>query len=141
MEGQHFKVELNDLFSISTQDLYFQRPNTKENDRFAKPLTEEEIVLRNQDRIPQGTKKQNSWAFSVWKNWAVHRNGLHITMVDKYFPVMDLGSGHFPAETLNYWLCHFVQEIKRKDRSDYPARTLYQIICGIMTPINDPLSV
>ena len=35
------------------------------------------------------------------------------------------------ANTLNYWLSKFFQEVANSKGKVYPARTLYEIICGI----------
>ena len=35
------------------------------------------------------------------------------------------------AETLNFWLCKFVQEVRGGDGNKYPEKTLYQLICCI----------
>ena len=36
------------------------------------------------------------------------------------------------GNTLNYWLSKFVQEVANSKGKVYPARTLYEIICGIL---------
>ena len=35
------------------------------------------------------------------------------------------------ANTLNYWLSKFVQEVANSIGNVYPARTLNEIVCGI----------
>ena len=35
------------------------------------------------------------------------------------------------AETLNFWLCKFVQEVRDRDGKPYPEKTVYQLICCI----------
>ena len=35
------------------------------------------------------------------------------------------------ANALNNWLSKFVQEVANSEAKVYPARTLYEIICGI----------
>ena len=34
-------------------------------------------------------------------------------------------------EAMNFWLCRFVVEARKRDGSDYPPNTLYQICCGL----------
>ena len=35
------------------------------------------------------------------------------------------------ALSLNYWLTKFIQEVAKPLKGRYPAKTLYQIVCGI----------
>ena len=38
---------------------------------------------------------------------------------------------------LNYWLSHFVVEVRRRDGELYPPNTLYQICCGLQRAIRE----
>lgn len=80
--------------------------------------------------IPERTKKQNRWAFNVWREWARKRNMLEDSFagVHKGVP-LDVGQAN--EEELDYWLCKFVMEIRRKDGHPYPPHTLMQIVMGI----------
>ena len=33
------------------------------------------------------------------------------------------------ADTLNFWLCKFLQEVRDKHRKTYPEKAVYQLIC------------
>ena len=35
------------------------------------------------------------------------------------------------ANSQNYWLCKFMQEVSNKSSGRYPSRTLYNIVCGL----------
>ena len=34
--------------------------------------------------------------------------------------------------SMNFWLCHFVMEVRPKDKKPYPPSSLYQINAGLM---------
>lgn len=80
--------------------------------------------------IPERTKKQNRWAFNVWREWARKRNALEDSFIGPYKGV-PLDVGQAGEEELDYWLCKFVMEIRRKDGNPYPPHTLMQIVMGI----------
>nr|XP_039268519.1 uncharacterized protein LOC120343412 [Styela clava] len=80
--------------------------------------------------IPERTKKQNRWAFNVWREWARKRNMLEDSFAGPYKGV-PLDVGQATEEELDYWLCNFVREIRRKDGNPYPPHTLMQIVMGI----------
>ena len=45
------------------------------------------------------------------------------------------------ANTLNYWLSKFVQEVAISEGKVYPARTLYEIICGIRRHLEEIVGI
>ena len=57
----------------------------------------------------------------VFKDWPkLHK----VDMVTTDIASMD-------ADTLNYWLSKFVQEVVNSKGERYPARTVYGIVCGL----------
>jgi len=74
--------------------------------------------------------KANSWSFTVWNTWAIHRNSLPETRQDRRFPVpVDLLV--IDDESLDYWLSRFVFEVRRQDCKPYPPNSLFNIVAGI----------
>lgn len=41
------------------------------------------------------------------------------------------------SETLNYWMQRFVLEVRKQDGSEYPPRSLYYIVCGLLRYLRD----
>ncbi|CAK8685214.1 unnamed protein product [Clavelina lepadiformis] len=80
--------------------------------------------------IPERTKKQNRWAFNVWREWARKRN-LTSEGIPGAVGRVPLDVGKATEAELDYWLSKFVQEIRRKDGNPYPSHTLMQIVMGI----------
>ena len=41
------------------------------------------------------------------------------------------------SESLNYWMQRFVLEVRKQDGSEYPSRSLYYIVCGLLRFMRD----
>ena len=106
-----------------------------EPSRFGVVQTTEDISRKLVERIPVNTRKQTSWAVSLFNEWAEWRNKQGNTMLDPLFPILDLGK--MDNAKLNHWLARFITEIRRKDGSPYPPNTLYQIAAGIQRHLRD----
>ena len=70
------------------------------------------------------TRKKIDWVVRMYRDWRVYRNGLglHYIVCD----VDDMST--VTQESLNFALCRFVVEVKKVDGSEFPAKTLYDII-------------
>ena len=77
----------------------------------------------------------------IFHEWQVNRKD-NVPVLDAGGAYKDYGDlskvrslstdlANMDANTLNYWLSKFVQEVVKSERKVYPARTLYGIICGI----------
>nr|XP_018669699.1 uncharacterized protein KIAA1958-like [Ciona intestinalis] len=86
----------------------------------------EDVLPNDAPGIPERTKKQNRWAFNVWREWARKRN-----LVANHSEDVPLDVGKASEEELDKWLAKFVKEIRRKDGNPYPPHTLMQIVMGI----------
>ena len=62
----------------------------------------------------------------LWNKWKAHRNAVGTAEIipDDITKVS--------TETLQYWMCQYVLEVRRKDGSVYPANTLHHLCCGVM---------
>ena len=73
--------------------------------------------------------------FESWKNERANDNssaklckfGLDVPAVQN----LKTDMLNMTAETLNFWLCKFVQEVRDKHGKTYPEKTVYQLICCI----------
>ena len=63
----------------------------------------------------------------LWETWAKDRS------LSTGVPVPPLA--HLDVQQLQYWLCHFIHEARKKDGLEYPPNTLYHLVCGIMRHI------
>ena len=104
-----------------------------ENRRKISLVTDKEVELIKESRIPNNTKHNTSWSVGVWQDWAKGRNArvLELGVVDKLV-ISDILK--VPEEELNYWLAKFVVEVRKKGEKAefYPPTTLYQICCGLL---------
>ena len=41
------------------------------------------------------------------------------------------------ADEMNFFLCRFVLEARKQDGGEYPPRSLYYIVCGILRNLKD----
>ena len=67
-------VATQDLLLSESVDISKYLGEGKENGRFKKPATNEEIRQRERDRIPKKTRKNAAWSVNVYRAWAEHRN-------------------------------------------------------------------
>ena len=79
--------------------------------------------------IPFNTKKSTDWSTCVWHDWLSERNGTN----EEKCPA-DLLENPKSSE-LNYWLCRFVAEVRKKDGTAYPPRSIHLILAGIQRTV------
>ena len=66
-----------DNFNLRTEDLLTDLFTYKEDSgRGITTATDNEIQTRNEERIPQNTKRATSWSTRVWNEWVTERNSL-----------------------------------------------------------------
>ena len=114
-----------------------------DDDRFSQLVEELELNERKDSRIPINTRYNSCWALNVWRDWAIWRNGkMAMDLSSKnqqrrYKRVPLLESRRPDDDEFGYWLCRFVNEIKKQDGTDYPARTIWKICCGIQRALRE----
>ena len=132
----NFELETDELDEILKDIDVITNDDKAKNLRFGPSVSSEDLNKRNLERIPKKTKSQNDWSMAVWREWAVFRNTKLETISDENFPIPVDISGT-DIKTLDYWLCRFIIEVRRKDGSPYPPNTLYNIACGIQRYLGD----
>ena len=96
------------------------------------------LLQKNTKCSPKDHAIQTQWRlriFECWKekrhtgDWATESNdfGLDVSVVGS----LKTETLTMTAETLNFWLCKFLQEVRGGDGNKYPEKTLYQLICCI----------
>ena len=69
---------------------------------------------------------------ALWNEWKAHRNSLATTDLEAVPDIAQLD-----CKTLQYWLSHFVLEVRKKDGSIHPANTLHHLCCGVMRHLRE----
>ena len=90
--------------------------------------------------VPSCTKYCTKWAYKIFEDWQLSRKNkvaneeATALRFDNLSSVQDLDSvklDELSAESLNFWLSKFVQEVAKKNGERYPPRTIYSIVSGI----------
>ena len=106
--------------------------------RFGEALSEEESSKRLRNAVPKTMQYKTQWHLRIFECWKKKRRtgdgatesndfGLDVSVVGS----LKTETLTMTAETLNFWLCKFVQEVRGRDGNKYPEKTLYQLICCI----------
>ena len=93
--------------------------------RFPKSSNEEKVAIINS--VPKSTVYKNKWAIQIFRELQGQRAN-KICTIDIGLDVQELTES---IESLNYWLCKFVQKVANKSGGRYPSRTLHNIVCGL----------
>ena len=95
------------------------------NDRFSRPLNEEEIIQKLDDAKSLNTDKKVKWAVKTFKEWHPKRNEKLITSEDElnvYQTLEEINKGD-----LNFLLKRFVFEVRKVNGEKYPAKTVHEL--------------
>ena len=109
-------------------------PETSTSARFKAPVTDESIDQLITSNVPDKTRKTTCWATNVWKEWAVFRKSN--VMQDERAHELNEDFVSMSGPDQSFWLCRFVCEVAKKNSSQYPPTTLYQICTGLMRALN-----
>ena len=80
-------------------------------------------LLENQQNA--NTRKNTKWACNVVSAWR--------KACGEFIPDII----HMDATALELWLTRFVMEARKQDGSEYPAKSLYYIVCGLLRYLRD----
>ena len=92
--------------------------------KFAKPVSTDDIAKTMQSTIPKKTQKDNKYCYTLWEDWILHR----AKSTGEIIPSLR----NITVEELQYWLCAFILEVRKKDGNMFVPNTLHHICCGIM---------
>ncbi|XP_048750403.2 uncharacterized protein LOC125662277 [Ostrea edulis] len=124
-------ITLSQLLDIPTQQLVVEEVKPPANNRFATPVTGNEIKVQQEQAIPKKTREANHWSYGVWTAWVRYRNTRPETTLESGGSNIPEDICQLSNESLNFWLQRFVVEIRRQDGTNYPPNTLTQIISGL----------
>lgn len=95
----------------------------EKNGRFGPATSQTDFSTVQSENENKNTKKNTAWAIRIWQEWA---------QLCEIPNILSL-----TAANLDYFLCRFILEARRKDGDHYPPRTLYMISCGILRYLRD----
>ena len=87
--------------------------------------TESELKQKIENSVPDGTRKKVKWALNLLKEWQ------NETINDETRLHMYQEIETAAAPNINNELMHFILEVRKKDKTRYPPKTLYDIIVMI----------
>ena len=88
------------------------------------PLENEVMQHLTRKSFSDETRKKINWVLNMYRDWHVYRNNLGLAHISCDLDNMDTVF----EESLKFALCRFIVEVKKIDGSDFPAKTLYDII-------------
>ncbi|XP_078286867.1 uncharacterized protein LOC144611573 isoform X3 [Rhinoraja longicauda] len=100
-----------------------------------KPIPDFRRRLMIQANIPYNTKRATAWGVRTWDEWAKNRNNYlmeNSMKCEELFLNVPLLSHEITRDQLNFWLCHFVEEVRQQDGSFYPPNSLRLLCCSIL---------
>lgn len=95
-----------------------------QNRRFAEAVSDNDLQQLIESQSNPNTRRNTKWSVEMFNKWRESRENV---------PCMK----EMNAEMLNYWLQRFVLEVRKQDDSEYPPRTLYFIVCGLLRHLRD----
>ena len=110
--------------------------------RKAKNVQEERELFEK--CVPKSTRNVNKWSYKIFSEWQRQRENkdpsqeqCSFTFEPEKIQCLETNIVHMSPESLNLWLTKFVQEVCKPDGQRYPARTLYNIVCGLQRHLLD----
>ena len=94
-------------------------------------VTDQKIEKMMEITFQERTEAKIKWALNCYNDWRVMR----LAKVNCQQEIYDANLNDLSIvtkENLEFALCRFICEVKKsKDDSDYPGKTLYQMVCAI----------
>ena len=110
--GQNFESHLN-----STCPTAGGRP-------FSAPLTDAALEAMSHKQFSPETNKKIRWVTKMYRQWRAYRHQLGMEFI-----TCDLdNSTTITQESVTHTVYHFITEVKKVDGSDFPGKTLYEIV-------------
>lgn len=99
-----------------------------EPERFIAPVSDEDIEKLISSQTNANTKKNTKWSIGVFNEWRIARSKHGDNIADIHM---------LEAAEMNHWLQRFVIEVRNKKGEEYPPKSLYSIICGLLRYCKD----
>ena len=107
--------------------LHLKKKVLSPSSRFNITVSDSEIEKSSKGYIPKNTSRSTSWAVRVFTQWIEQRNK-HMEIT---YP-LDLLEKAYGHSIICECLQRFVSEARRADGTNYPPKTIYQILCGLL---------
>ena len=95
--------------------------------RFNTTVSDAEVEKSSKGCVPKNTSRSTSWAVRVFNQWIEQRN----KRMDATYP-LDLLEKEYDPSVISECLQRFVSEARRADGTNYPPKTIYQMLCGLL---------
>ena len=123
----------------NAKDISLDVASTKStlDDRFGSPKSTAQVESVRKSGVPAKSCEQNVWASSVWHVWAKYRRSIEPVEEEEQQHVLEEDFSIMTVPAMNFWLCKFVLEVRRKDGKPYAPDTVYQICCALLRLLKD----
>ena len=92
--------------------------------QFKAPFGEEALIELTHKNFSDETMRKIRWVRKMYREWRAYRHSLGLEYI-----ACDLeNSSTISTESLKFALCCFITEVKKVDGSEFPGKTLYDII-------------
>ena len=121
------------------------KPPTSKKQRFAKPMTTQQIEAAAKPSVPKKTTQSTHWALWIFSEWVRERNS-HLgesVILECPSDLLDRCNGKeygYPYDVLDHWLAAFVSEVRQSNGKQYTAPSLNCILAGIYRHLKDKLN-
>ena len=105
-----------------------RKKKTLSPSRFSTMVGDDEVSSMSKGYVPPNTQKNT--ALKNFETWRDQRNA-KVSCDDERCPLELLSTTD--AALLTKWLCLFINETRRSDGTLYPPKTLYQLLCGLLS--------
>lgn len=107
-----------------------EQPKTKEGKThtFASPTPQQDLVKLSRKQFAPETDKKICWVLTMFEEWRKYRNNI------PGYDAIDLdliNVSTIMKPNLVYALTRFLTEVKKMDGTDFPPKTLYEILISI----------
>ncbi|MCG7879380.1 MAG: DUF3504 domain-containing protein [Candidatus Thiodiazotropha taylori] len=111
--------------NISKLLLKADTKNENASSRFAAPVTDFDIQQLKSSKINKNTAKSTRWCVTIFETWKSAR-----AEAIPDFLIMD-------KQTMSFWLTRFIMEVRNAKGGEYPPKTLYMIVCGLLRHLRE----
>ena len=94
--------------------------------RFGEPVSDAKEVSIRAGAIPDNIKASTEWGIRIWNEWATSRA---TAVADGGIAPLTTPLLEMSRVDLGYWMGKFVLDVRKKDGSGYPPKSLYAIVC------------
>ena len=89
-----------------------------------------------QEQLMKRTYAKVQWAVKAYQEWRSNRMS-HLQLFDVCIYETDLENVYcLERDSFEFAICQFLAEVRKIDGSEYPGKTLYQLVVSIQTHIN-----